>query len=78
MGAYLRHGIGQAVLYRHFISAATALDPYFAELGLGRAECKAALAFPAAAPSAAVKIDGHRRVAAAFGVEVIEFPRPGQ
>lgn len=78
VGAYLRHGIGQAVLYRHFIRAAAGLDPYFAQLGLQRTDCQAALAFPTAPASAAAKIAVHRRVAAAFGVEVIEFPRPGQ
>ena len=30
-GRYLRHGIAQAVLYRHFIQNADALDPWFEE-----------------------------------------------
>jgi hypothetical protein len=52
-GAYLRHGIGQAVLYRHYIRSAAALDPWFALHGLQRTQCQGALAFPTAAPSTA-------------------------
>lgn len=52
-GAYLRHGIGQAVLYRHYIKSARQLDPWFEDYGLHRKRCRAALAFPKAAPSTA-------------------------
>jgi len=75
-GAYLRHGIGQAVLYRHYIKSASALDPWFEHHGLNRNECQAALAFPTAAPSTAKAISRLRHLAAHYDVEVIEFPRP--
>ena len=42
-GAYLRHGIGQAVLYRHYIRSAAELDPWFEHHALKRRECRAAL-----------------------------------
>lgn len=75
-GAYLRHGIGQAVLYRHYIRSATDLDPWFERHGLDRAQCRAALAFPTAAPSTANVIERLRGLATLYDVEVIEFPRP--
>jgi hypothetical protein len=75
-GAYLRHGIGQAVLYRHYIRSAAALDPWFELHGLQRTQCRAALAFPAAAPSTAGIIERLRNLAALYDVEVIEFERP--
>lgn len=76
-GAYLRHGIGQAVLYRHYIRSAAELDPWFERHGLKRTECRAALAFPAAAPSTEPVIKRLRQLAALYDVEVIEFKRPG-
>lgn len=76
-GAYLRHGIGQAVLYRHYIRTATALDPYFEALDLHRVDCQAALAFPAAAAGTSPTIARLRNLAHRFNVEVIQFPRPG-
>lgn len=75
-GAYLRHGIGQAVLYRHYIRSAAELDPWFNHYGLTRSECQAALAFPTAAPSTAPTIDRLRNLAALYDIEVIEFTRP--
>lgn len=76
-GAYLRHGIGQAVLYRHYIRSAEELDPWFELHGLKRTECQAALAFPRATLSSAKVIERLRTLAALFDVEVIEFTRPG-
>lgn len=76
-GAYLRHGIGQAVLYRHFIRSADPLEPWFAQHGLKRLECRAALAFPAAATRTTGKIAELRDLASRYNVEVIEFDRPG-
>lgn len=76
-GAYLRHGVGQAVLYRHFIKSATALDPWFSLHELDRHACRAALAFPTAASGAAKTIERLRDLAKRFSVEVIEFARPG-
>lgn len=76
-GAYLRYGIGQAVLYRHYIRSAPALDGWFENLGLNRSQCQAALAFPTPKPAAAKSIAAHHDLAERFGVDVIEFPRPG-
>ena len=75
-GAYLRHGIGQAVLYRHYIRSATELDPWFEHHELARTECQAALAFPRATASTAAVIQRLRNLAAHWDVEVIEFTRP--
>ena len=75
-GAYLRHGIGQAVLYRHYIRSTTDLDPWFEHHGLKRTECRAALAFPTAAASTTQVIERLRQLAALYDVEVIEFARP--
>ena len=75
-GAYLRHGIGQAVLYRHYIRSTAELDPWFKHHGLKRTECQAALAFPTAAVSTIQAIRRLRQLAARYDVEVIEFTRP--
>ena len=75
-GAYLRHGIGQAVLYRHYIRSTAELDPWFEHHGLKRTECRAALAFPTAAVSTIQAIRRLRQLAARYDVEVIEFARP--
>jgi hypothetical protein len=75
-GSYLRHGISQAVLYRHYIRHVESLDPWFAHHGLTRAACRAALAFPAAPPAARPAIDRHRHLASLYNVEIIEFPLP--
>jgi hypothetical protein len=75
-GAYLRHGIGQAVLYRHYIRSASALDPWFERHALNRSECQAALAFPVAAASTGKTIARLRDLAARYDVDVIEFSRP--
>src|SRR5207237_328341 len=45
-GAYYRHGIAQAVLYRHFIRTATPTHEWFRAYGLEPQNCRAALAFP--------------------------------
>jgi len=76
-GKYLRHGIGQAVLYRHFIRTAGSLDPFFNYHHLARTECQAGLAFPTPTAGADQTIQRHRDLAGRFGVEVIAFPRPG-
>lgn len=46
VGGYYRHAIAQAVLYRHFIRSASALDPWFASRGLDRLACRAAVVVP--------------------------------
>ena len=76
-GAYLRHGIGQAVLYRHYIRNVAALDAWFDSHNLGRTECQAALAFPTAPLTSASAIGRLRALATLFDVDVIEFGRPG-
>jgi hypothetical protein len=76
-GVYLRHGIAQAVLYRHFIRNAPALDDWFSARGLRRTECQAAVAFPSSSRTDVDASRALRRLAARTGVEVIEFPRPG-
>lgn len=75
-GAYLRHGIGQAVLYRHYIRMASALDPWFERHELLRSECRAALAFPTAPASTTKTIERLRELARRYDVEIIEFARP--
>ena len=75
-GAYLRHGVGQAVLYRHYIRSASELNPWFEHHGLDRTRCRAALAFPKAPPSTAKVIERLCTLAARYDVEVIEFQRP--
>ena len=75
-GAYLRHGISQAALYRHYIQSVAALDGWFARWGLDRSQCQAAVAFPTAAPASAASVAAHRTLASQFGVEVVEFARP--
>lgn len=76
-GAYLRHGIGQAVLYRQYIRSASALDPWFERHELKRTQCRAALAFPVAAASTGKTIARLSDLAARYDVEVVEFARPG-
>lgn len=76
-GQYLRNGIAQAVLYRHFIRSAAPLDEWFETNNLSRTDCQAALAFPTAPPQAANKVDRLKDLAQRFDVEVIEFARPG-
>ncbi len=75
-GAYLRHGVGQAVLYRHYIKGAPALDGWFNHQGLERSRCKAALAFPVATSAVALTVARLRDLASVFDVDVIEFIRP--
>jgi hypothetical protein len=75
-GAYLRHGIGQAVLYRHYIRAARELATWFGPLELDPEQCQAALAFPTASTSAAHTIGRLSELASLYDVEIIEFPRP--
>jgi len=76
-GAYLRHGIAQAVLYRHFVRNAPALDGWFSACGLRREECQAAVAFPSSFSTDVDASGALRRLAARASVEVIEFARPG-
>lgn len=47
VGGYYRHAVGQAVLYRHFIRSAAALNPWFEQRGLERTAVRAAVVVPA-------------------------------
>lgn len=76
-GAYLRRGIGQAVLYRYFIRTSGDLEPFFSRYELQRTQCQAALAFPSAPLAAAKRVQRHRDLAERFSVTTIEFERPG-
>ena len=75
-GQYLRDGIAQAVLYRHFIRSAAELDPWFDELHLQRDRCRAGLAFPSALPGTDGAMSDLKRIAKLVDVEVIEFEMP--
>ena len=76
-GAYLRAGIGQAVLYRHYIRSVEELRTWFRHHRLDHVKCEAALAFPTASPAAAATIARHVELADRYGVQVLQFPRPG-
>ncbi len=75
-GAYLRHGVTQAVLYRHYIRSADALDAWFSARSLDRTECQSALAFPDPSDGAAKTIGSLELLAPLLDVCVIRFPRP--
>ena len=75
-GAYLRAGIGRAVLYRHYIRTATELAPWFQRYGLDHTQCRAALAFPTAPSTASGIVNQHIDLATRFDVDVIQFGRP--
>jgi hypothetical protein len=76
-GAYLRHGIAQAVLYRRFVRNARAMYPYFSDLDppLDPRLTRAAVAFPAfgSSPAGAKRLQELRELAALFDVAVIEL-----
>jgi len=76
-GSYLRHGLGQAVLYQHFIRSAEPLRYWFGDHGMDPTRCQTALAFPVAAVAAGKRIDRLNDLARRFSVDVIQFARPG-
>ena len=75
-GSYYRHGLAQAVLYRHFIRSAKPLHPWFKEKGVEPRSCEAALGFPHL-PHAPVayqeRIAVLRRLGEIFDVKVVEL-----
>lgn len=78
-GAYLRKGIAQAVLYRHFIRTARPLHPWLSAGGMSAEVAHAALVFPAisdrhVAHKVAQRLDAHRAVAEEFDVAVLTVP----
>jgi hypothetical protein len=73
-GAYYRHGLAQAVLYRHFIRTAAPVHPWFERAGMDASACEACLALPRAmAPSVTQRIEMLRRLGERFGVPVVEL-----
>lgn len=74
-GAYLRHAIGQAVLYRHFLRTATPYQTWFDDRGLDRQAVRAAVLYPQPTPEVqrkiASRIGNLLLTAAAFDVQVV-------
>ena len=77
IGRYYRHGIAQAVLYRHFIRTATPLHPWFARQNppLDPTLCKAALVVPRFFDKQEKWRHRHSELARLFDVELIEVDR---
>ena len=78
-GTYYRHGLTQAVLYREFIRAATALHPWFTKQGMDALDCRGMLVIEpmrtkagAPHPQRASRTARLRALASCFGVEVLE------
>lgn len=77
-GQYLRHGVGQAVLYRAFIKRADAIHPYLEGIGVDAAACKAAVAFPVlTGRDAAFRTGDVAALARLFDVDVLELDAQG-
>jgi hypothetical protein len=78
-GAYYRHGVAQAVLYRHFIRSATPVHAWFADAGMDAAACRACLAVPRAlSPPANARMRALRTLAGKLDVSVAEIDwQPG-
>jgi hypothetical protein len=80
-GAYLRHAIGQAVLYRRYLRTTAALGPWFESLQLEQRAIRALVVYPR--PSHHVRAKIARRIsnllltAAAFDVQVAMVDLPG-
>jgi hypothetical protein len=73
-GAYYRHGVAQAVLYRHFIRSAAPVHAWFADADMDAGACRACLAVPLApSPAAATQIKALRALARLFNVSVAEL-----
>jgi hypothetical protein len=72
-GVYYRHGVAQAVLYRHFIRSATPVHAWFAEASMDAAACRACLAVSRALPAATAQMQALRILAGKFDVSVAEI-----
>ena len=80
-GQGYRHAITQAVLYREFIRQAKDVHPWFTNQNLDAELCQAAVAFPLMEnkdkPAEHQKLrklfQQHKKVADAFGVEIVEI-----
>ncbi len=73
VGGYYRHAVAQAVLYRHFIRSAEALNPWFASRGLDRLACRAAVVVPDLDAQPGWR-DRLRAVCRLVDVELVEVP----
>ncbi len=74
VGYYYRHAVTQAVLYRHFIRSATHLAPWFKDLELDHAACRAAVVVPTFRSEHQKWRNRLQRVCQAFDVELVEVP----
>jgi hypothetical protein len=73
VGGYYRHAVAQAVLYRHFIRSADALNPWFTSRGLDRLACRAAVVVPDLDAQPAWR-ERLRAVCNLVDVELVEVP----
>ncbi|UCD75252.1 MAG: hypothetical protein JSV91_15895, partial [Phycisphaerales bacterium] len=75
-GEYYRHGITQAVLYRHFIRHSGNLRDWFDEKDIDAQICQAAVAFPEFGGPLAVQLESeHKAIAGLFGVQLARLQR---
>ena len=79
-GSYLRHAIGQAVLYRHFLRTASPYGQWFNSVGLDQRGVRALVLYPQ--PDEVVERKISRRVgdlwllASAFDVQLVAVSVP--
>lgn len=73
-GSYYRHGVAQAVLYRHFIRTARPVHPWFTHQGggLDAEQCEAALVVPRMGNRQAKRAAQLRRITELFTVALVE------
>jgi hypothetical protein len=80
-GRYLRQGITQAVLYRHFLRSAAAIHPWMREMGMDPGSCRAALAIPEPLPgshaSTTSKLKQLEVLCDQFGVHLVQVTGTG-
>ena len=80
-GRYVRQGLTQAILYRHFLRSAHQYDAWLDGLGMDRQLCRAALLYPepsaAVAPVVAARLDALDRLCLDFDVTPIRVDIPG-
>ncbi|MCX5653942.1 MAG: hypothetical protein NTY65_04745 [Planctomycetota bacterium] len=73
-GEYYRHGITQAVLYRHFVRSAKDLYFWFEKFDLEPRNCQAAVVFPQLRGPGAVNLrEDHKAIAQMFDVQIVEL-----
>lgn len=80
-GRYLRQGLTQAVLYRHFLRSAYQYDAWLDSLGMDRRRCRAALLYPqptaSVAPIVAARLGALDLLCRDFDVTPIRVDVPG-